>query len=103
MALLLSEGVESEDLSPMADDELRDHRKKLETAINRALSDSPEVGEAIQHIRRHGYDIFLIIEATVGFCRHSDDGEVVERFPTRRLELTTQDERFLRSLKISPE
>jgi hypothetical protein len=87
----------------MTDDELKDHRKKLEAAINQALSDSPRVGEIIHRIREEGYDVFLIIEATVGFSSRGEGEEPVPQLPSARLELTTQDERFLRSLKISPD
>ncbi len=87
----------------MLDDELKQHRKQLEAAINGALTESPQVSEIIQEIRKHGYDVFLIIEATVGFSRKKGEGVLEECIPAARLELTTQDERFLRSLKIRPE
>ncbi|MEJ2077304.1 MAG: hypothetical protein P8020_18260 [Acidobacteriota bacterium] len=87
----------------MLDDELKDHRKELEAAINEALTDSPQVGHIIRHIREKGYDVFLIIEATVGFSRRQDALETIHELPAAHLELTTQDERFLRSLKIRPE
>ena len=88
----------------MLDDELKDQRKELEAAINEALTESPEVGQVIHEIREKGYDVFIIIEATVGFSRRTDGSSVQSlRLPAARLELTTQDERFLRSLKISPE
>ena len=88
----------------MEDDQLRGHRKKLEAAINRALTESPQINAAIQDIRGVGYDVFLIIEATIGFNRReassSDTSKVI---PLVQLKLTNQDEKFLRSLKISPE
>jgi hypothetical protein len=87
----------------MLDDELKQHRKQLEAAINGALTESPQVSEIIHEIRKHGYDVFLIIEATVGFSRKKGEETEEERLPAARLELTTQDERFLRSLKIRPE
>ncbi len=85
------------------DDDLKDHRKQLEAAINAALTDSPQVSEIIHHIRERGYDVFLIIEATVGFSRRRTGEIEAKRLPATRLELTTQDERFLRSLKIRPD
>ncbi len=84
----------------MAEDELQNCRKKLEHAINEALTDCPHINEAIQGIRESGYDVFLIVEATIGFNRR--DGSLSQSSLVR-LELTTQDEKFLRSLKISPE
>ncbi len=87
----------------MLDDELKDHRKELEAAINEALTESPEVGQVIHAIREKGYDVFIIIEATVGFSRRDEGPFESLRLPAARLELTTQDESFLRSLKIKPE
>jgi hypothetical protein len=86
------------------DEDLKDHRKRLEAAINAALTDSPQVGEIIHHIRERGYDVFLIIEATVGFSRRkADEVQATKRLPAAKLDLTTQDERFLRNLKIRPD
>ena len=87
----------------MLDDELKDHRKQLEVAINDALTDSLPVSEVIQRIRKSGYDVFLIIEATIGLSRSKPGDKKELPLAAARLELTTQDERFLRSLKISPE
>lgn len=88
----------------MTDDELKEHRNQLEAAINEALSDSARVSEIVHLIRQGGYEVFLLIEATVGFSRRSEDPEVpAEPVKTTRLELTSQDERFLRALKISPD
>lgn len=86
----------------MGDKDLKGHQKKLEAAINRALTESPQINTAIQDIQELGYDVFLIIEATIGF--NSRDGSISSaKQSTVRLKLTTQDEKFLRSLKISPD
>lgn len=84
----------------MLDKDLQKHRKMLKAAINRVLAESPEINEAIQRIREGGYDAFLIIEATVGFNKRSESGTLPG--DKSDLQLTRQDERFLRSLKISP-
>ncbi|UCF36674.1 MAG: hypothetical protein JSU96_17950 [Acidobacteriota bacterium] len=86
----------------MLDDQLRNHRKKLEKAINEALTDSPHVAKVIREIREDGFDVFLIIEATVGFSQRQEVAEEVRQLPAVRLELTTKDEDFLKSLKIRP-
>jgi len=85
----------------MLNEQLKGYRKKVEAAINRALSDSPEINEAIQKIREEGYDVFLIVEATIGFNRKEEDE--APKAESIRLDLTTQDEKFLKMLKISPE
>ncbi len=87
----------------MLDEELKQHRKALESAINEALTVSPEISVAIQKIRDNGFDVFLIIEATIGFNRRGSGEPKQVASGTVEMELTTQDEKFLRSLKISPE
>jgi hypothetical protein len=85
----------------MLDERLEDQKKKLEAAINKALTESAQINAAVQEIREAGYDVFLIIEATIGFSRKEE--LVYRKEASTRLPLTSQDERFLRNLKISPE
>jgi len=85
----------------MLNEQLKGYRKKVEAAINRALTDSPEINAAIQKIREEGYDVFLIVEATIGFNRQEEGAP--PKSDTIRLDLTSQDQKFLRMLKISPE
>jgi hypothetical protein len=89
--------------------------QELGNAINESLSDSDRIAAAIGEIKRAGYDVFLVLEATIGFNKReegeeSDDGEAVEiesppETTTRRkvgkIKLTSQDQKFLRALKIS--
>ena len=65
----------------MQGEELKGHRKKLEIAINQTLTESPQVNDAIQAIRDVGYDVFLIIEATIGFNR-KDESSSTPKPPT---------------------
>ena len=87
----------------MENEELKGHRKNLERAINQALTESPKINSVIHNIREVGYEVFLIIEATIGFNRQEPAGSTSTQASSVRLELTSQDEDFLRSLKISPE
>jgi hypothetical protein len=87
----------------MLDEELKKHRKKLEKAINRVLTEAPEIRAAIQDIREEGYETFLIVEATIGFNRQDENGLEDILTEDSDLELSTNDHKFLRSLKISPE
>ncbi len=89
--------------------------QELGNAINESLSDSDRIAAAIGEIKRAGYDVFLVLEATIGFNKReegeeSEDGEAVEieappETTTRRkvgkIKLTSQDQKFLRALKIS--
>lgn len=85
----------------------------LGNAINESLSDSDRIAEAIGEIKRSGYDVFLILEATIGFNRRDESGpddealdeieEVEQEEKPRKLKATwtSQDQKFLRALKIS--
>ena len=91
--------------------------KELGDAINESLSDSDRIAAAIGEIKRAGYDVFLVLEATIGFNKRedneeedaSDEGETVEleaapesgRRKLSKIKLTSQDQKFLRALKIS--
>ena len=92
--------------------------KELGDAINESLSDSDRIAAAIGEIKRAGYDVFLVLEATIGFNKREegdhagdDDGETVElestpesgRRKLNKIKLTSQDHKFLRALKISIE
>src|ERR1044071_6470149 len=91
------------------DDNLKHLMKELGAAINDALSESEEISEAIQNVRNAGYDVFLVLEATIGFNKRSkgDGGEEAIsgglKSGEMKLKVTAQDLKFLRSLKISVE
>ena len=91
------------------DDNLKQLMKELGAAINDALSESEDISEAIQNVRNAGYDVFLVLEATIGFNKRSK-GEGGEESMANglksgemKLKVTAQDLKFLRSLKISIE
>ncbi|MFB3826262.1 MAG: hypothetical protein ACE15B_05810 [Bryobacteraceae bacterium] len=93
--------------------------QELGNAINESLSESDRIADAIGQIKRAGYDVFLVLEATIGFNKRDENGESEEgqeeadatmEFrpepsrgwqPAAKFKFTTQDERFLRALKIS--
>jgi len=94
------------------DDQLKRLMQELGNAINESLSDSDRIAAAIGEIKRAGYDVFLVLEATIGFNKRSEtaddaeseiEGEIVEE-PTfqssGKFRWTSQDEKFLRALKI---
>jgi hypothetical protein len=91
------------------DDNLKQLMKELGAAINDALSESEDISEAIQNVRNAGYDVFLVLEATIGFNKRtkldgSEETLVNGLKPGElKLKVTAQDLKFLRSLKISVE
>jgi hypothetical protein len=88
--------------------------QELGNAINDSLSESDRIAEAIGEIKKAGYDVFLVLEATIGFNRREEGSEneeeeleATEEQPKRNFEatgkikFTSQDHRFLRALKIA--
>lgn len=90
---------------------LKNLMQELGNAINDSLSDSDRIAEAIGEIKRAGYDVFLVLEATIGFNKRDEEESEPSRVapePKRRnteapakIKFTTQDHRFLRALKIA--
>jgi hypothetical protein len=94
----------------LLDDRLKELMQELGNAINESLSDSDRIAGAIGEIKREGYDVFLVLEATIGFNKREDDADAVElaESPVNvdsdgKISLTSQDQKFLRALKISIE
>lgn len=89
------------------DDRLKGLIKELGEAINGALSQSVDINDAIQNVRNAGYDVELALEATIGFKKKPDETSVpsVSKTPPSegKLRITSQDLRWLQSLKISIE
>ena len=57
------------------DDRLKELMQDLGNAINESLSDSDRIAEAIGEIKRAGYDVFLVLEATIGFNKREEGEE----------------------------
>ncbi len=89
------------------DDRLKQLMQELGNAINESLSDSEAIAQAIGEIKQAGYDVFLVLEATIGFNkRRSEDedaqGEAVSAGVTsHKVVLTREDEELLKAMKIS--
>jgi hypothetical protein len=80
--------------------------KELGDAINESLSDSDRIAEVMTRIRNAGYDLFLVLEVTIGFNKRGEVNLVhrqklnADAHPDPDFHLTTQDTQFLRALKI---
>jgi hypothetical protein len=108
------------------DERLKLLMQELGSAINDSLADSDRIASAISDIREAGFDVFLILEATIGFNKRdenapADEAETGDSSETEieisderprgqrrsdagiRLKFTNQDQKFLRALKISVE
>ena len=87
------------------DDRLKNLMKELGNAINESLSESERIAEAIGNIKSAGYDVFLVLEATIGFNKREEEGAKKD-VPAgisgqEKFRFTHQDAKFLKALKIA--
>ncbi len=85
------------------DQKLERLMKQLGEAINDSISGSEQIAEVISRIKTDGYDIFVVVEATVGFNRREAEPSLATtlRQGEPELRISPQDARFLKSLRIS--
>lgn len=89
------------------DDNFKQLIKELGQAINESLADSENISEVMGRIRAAGYDLFLVLEVTIGFNKqgqtsmvHQQEISAESQVTEPEFLLTTDDAKFLRSLKI---
>jgi hypothetical protein len=77
--------------------------KELGQAINESISDSEQIAEVIAKIKSGGYDVFLVLEATIGFNKREEEESSLVSFKKSDpdFKVSPQDMKFLKSLRIS--
>ncbi len=94
------------------EERLKSLMQDLGNAINESLSESERIAEAIGEIKGAGYDVFLVLEATIGFNkrdeREDSEGSEAAKEPKEltsvgKVRFTSQDQRFLKALRITVE
>jgi hypothetical protein len=89
------------------DDVVNRFAKELADAIAAAVAENPQVEACRAKAREAGFDMRVSLEAVVGFVNRNN-GAAVTKITTparllagkRSFDLTTNDRRFLRSLRI---
>ncbi len=89
------------------DDVVNRFAKELADAIAATVAESPQVEACRTKAREAGFDMRVTLEAVVGFVNRNN-GTAVTKITTparlltarRAFELTSNDKRFLRSLRI---
>ena len=91
------------------DEKIRQLLAELGTAINESISSSEDVNEHIQRIRDEGYDLYVVLDATIGLNKQDDESEeegaepAVQEPPTEvQFRINVNDLSLLRSLGIDP-
>ena len=89
------------------DDVVNRFARELADAIAAAVADNPQVEACREKARAAGFEMKVTLEAVVGFVNRNNGGAVTKittparLLPARRaFELTANDKRFLRSLRI---
>jgi hypothetical protein len=89
----------TEDVTRLADE--------VGATLRRVLAESPQVAHCLSRIRAEGYDVSVVLEATIGFSRTARPDAApafdvrVEKAEPLPLRMTPLDKKFLRSLKIT--
>lgn len=85
---------------------LRELIQQLGEAIHESVIESEQIAGVVQDIRKHGFDVLLMLEATIGLNEVSakeSDAREADLETGEPGSFTRQDRDFLRSLRISVE
>jgi uncharacterized protein (UPF0335 family) len=86
--------------------------QKLGEAIHESVSESEQIAGVVQDIRKQGFDVLLMLEATIGLNELAEQQPASEEEAMSAAEggdqhgertFTAQDLHFLRSLRIAVE
>jgi hypothetical protein len=72
------------------DDKIKQLLRDLGTAINESISGSDDVNRHIQRIRDEGYNLYVVLDATIGLNKQGDEDD--PQPPTASAELVVRDE-----------
>jgi len=84
---------------------LRELIQQLGEAIHESVIESEQISGVVQNIRRHGFEVVLMLEATIGLNDMSTEPEEpeIEGETDEDGTFTPHDVNFLKSLRISIE
>ena len=91
-------------------DRIKQLLRELGTAINESISSSDDVNRHIQRIRDEGYDLYVVLDATIGLNKQGDDddapaappGALVVSDKDVKFRINVNDLSLLRALGIDP-
>ena len=90
------------------DEKIKQLLQDLGTAINESISGSDDVSRHIQKIRDEGYDLYVVLDATIGLNKQDDDEQTpvsVVPVPAKKdaqFRINVNDLALLRGLGIDP-
>ena len=87
---------------------LKDLIQQLGEAIHESVIESEQIAGVVQNIRRHGFDVMLMLEATIGLndvaaddAEDTDGQSIIEGEAAEGGPFTSHDVSFLKSLRIA--
>ncbi|MDE1154820.1 MAG: hypothetical protein PW735_03715 [Acidobacteriaceae bacterium] len=87
--------------------QVKDLIQKLGEAIHESVSESEDIAGVVREIREQGFDVLLMLEATIGLNEVSEEEDAVESEEGNESEdggpFTRNDITFLKSLRITTE
>ena len=91
------------------DDVMNRMARELSDAIAAAVAEDPRVEACRERVRAAGYEMRVSLEAVIGFVNRSTPGALAKvgaspkatRGERRNVEMSANDRRFLRSLRIA--
>ncbi len=90
-------------------DRIKQLLRELGTAINESISSSEVVNRHIQRIRDEGYDLYVVLDATIGLNKQGEESagepaEVVAAVAEKEVQfrINVNDLALLRSIGIDP-
>ncbi len=87
----------------VADERLKRLMEELGAAMNESLSESEQIAEVIAKIRAQGYDVFLVLNATIAIRKLEEEPvrHGVRTNDWNEPRFNAQDIKFLKSMHIS--
>ena len=93
------------------DEKIKQLLRELGTAINESISSSDDVNRQIQRIRDEGYNLYVVLDATIGLNKENDEEEeeapvtadmTVKSDREVQFRINVNDLALLRALGIDP-
>jgi uncharacterized protein (UPF0335 family) len=86
---------------------LRELIQQLGEAIHESVVESDQIAGVVQDIRKHGFDVLLMLEATIGLnevsAKDAEEPEAGAEENSADATFSQNDLHFLKSLRISVE
>ncbi len=86
--------------------QVKDLIQKLGEAIHESVAESDSIAGVVREIREQGFDVLLMLEATIGLNESEEEAETVEGEGGNETAIgpfTRNDLTFLKSLRITTE